>query len=118
MNINLNKYNIICIIMQFTIENNEELVNCVNKLDIENQNKFINKILVLGFTEYKKQFQEDLNIKTDLERLNDKYDKQYENIRLLITELKLENEKNNLILNKNNNKGNLGETLIYEFFKN
>lgn len=100
--------------MQFTIENNQELINYVQTLNKENHNIFINQILNLGFKQYKKN---NLNPKTDFELLTDKYDKQYETIKLLITELKLENDKNNLILNKNNNKGNIGENLIYDFFK-
>lgn len=103
--------------MQFTIENNHDLLKYLETLNKDNHNIFINEILNLGFKEYQQKKKMSINTKTDLELLNDKYDKQYENIKLLITELKLENEKNNLILNKNNNKGNTGENLIYEFFK-
>ena len=111
---------------------NTKIINQLNDIEsINSKNKFINELLELGFKQYEQYKQteeinneqykqtEEINneiIKKELMNLNNKYDNQYENIKLLINQIKLENEKNMLVLNKNNNKGCLGETLVYEFF--
>lgn len=103
--------------MEFNISNeNNDLLMHLDTLDINEKNIFINHLIKLGYQEYQKNQKKDTAITKELEILNIKYDKQYENIKLLINEIKLENEKNNLILNKNNNKGSIGENIIFEFF--
>jgi hypothetical protein len=104
--------------MQFTISNqNNDLIKHLSTLDANTRNDFINNILNLGFKEFSKLNKLNTsNYNNDFQILEKNINTQFDNIHLLINEIKLENKNNLLILNKNNNKGNLGEKMIYDFF--
>jgi hypothetical protein len=104
--------------MQFTITNqNNDLIKHLSTLDANTRNDFINNILNLGFKEFSKLNKLNTsNYNNDFQILEKNINTQFDNIHLLINEIKLENKNNLLILNKNNNKGNLGEKMIYDFF--
>lgn len=112
--------------MNFTINNNNQnLIQYLDKIDNNNHNSFINYILNLGFQEYIKLEKQSNNCNTFNINNSDTFNKnpeilntELDNIKLLINELKLEMKNNSLILNKNNNKGNIGENIIYDFFNN
>lgn len=112
--------------MNFTIsEKNQNIIQYLNKIDNNNQNNFINYILNLGFQEYikleklsNKHNTFDINNNNILKKNPEILNSELDNIKLLINELKLEMKNNSLILNKNNNKGNIGENIIYDFFNN
>lgn len=112
--------------MNFTIdESNTELLNYLNK--IEDKNLFINKILNIGFKNYQSTCSNSTSSVTEcrngtyLENNNlsvvNAFNEQFDNLKLLINEIKLEQQNNQLQLNTNNTKGNIGEQLIYDFFK-
>lgn len=118
-------------IYSIKIENPNIIASLQTLQSDDSENKFLNELLELGYNKYielqnltknnklliETNFINEKNIiHQELINLNTKYDNQYENIKLLINQIKLENEKNLLVLNKNNNKGCLGESLIYEFF--
>ena len=98
--------------MNFIIdESNTELLNyLVNIPDIE-KNDVINKILKLGFNEFNKK------IPSVPESIINIFDDKFDNLKLLINEIKLEQQNKILQLSTNNTKGIFGEQLIYEFFK-
>lgn len=94
--------------MQFSInESNTDLLNYLSNIEDNDKNDFINKILRLGF----KEFNNSLNINYSI------FDEKFDNLKLLINEIRLEQENKLLQLNTNNNKGTMGEQLISEFFK-
>lgn len=90
---------------------NNNLLEYLNKYSDNNKNDFINDILYLGFQEFKKQ-----HVDNNSSQLINIFDNKFENLKLLINEIKLEQQNSQLQLNTNNNKGYLGEQLIYEFF--
>lgn len=100
---------------------NQDIINHLNTIDENEHNNFINSLLTLGYKEYNKSNQTMLCKNNDLldnnllELENKLYNK-FDNLKLLINELKLEQQNNLLLLNKNTNKGNLGENIVYEFF--
>ncbi len=100
---------------------NQDIINHLNTIDKNEHNNFINSLLTLGYKEYNKSNQTMLCKNNDLldnnllELENKLYNK-FDNLKLLINELKLEQQNNLLLLNKNTNKGNLGENIVYEFF--
>lgn len=103
--------------MNFIInESNVELLNYLNTLSELEQNNFINQILKIGFQEFTKN-----KIQNHTHSIQDSFinifDDKLDNLKLLINEIKLEQQNNMLQLNTNNTKGALGEQLIYEFFK-
>lgn len=109
--------------MNFKIDqSNIELLNYLNTISEIEQNNFINQILYLGFKEFNKHnilnSNNTGNISTDLiSTVIHSFDDKFENIKLLINEIKLEQQNNSLQLISNNCKGTLGEQLIYNFFK-
>jgi len=103
--------------MNFIInESNVELLNYLNTLSELEQHNFINQILKIGFQEFNKN-----KIQNHTHSIQDSFinifDDKLDNLKLLINEIKLEQQNNMLQLNTNNTKGALGEQLIYEFFK-
>jgi hypothetical protein len=119
--------------MSFYISNqNIQLLEYLNNINKEEHNNFLNYILQLGFDQYNKiqslnkiksnnfkvnNYNSNLESSLD-DKLDNKLNDKFNNIYSLINEIKLENQNNLLILNKNNNKGNIGENIIYEFFNN
>lgn len=102
--------------MQFILTN-QDIINHLNTIDKNEHNNFINYLLTLGYTEYNKSNKINNTIlDNNLIELENKLDNKFDNLKLLINEIKLENQNNLLVLNKNNNKGNIGESLIYDFF--
>lgn len=100
--------------MNITIDiRNTELLNYLNTISIEEQNTFINKILNIGFTKYKT----NNYLIPDDNHVISIVNEQFDHLKLLINEIKLENDNQKLILNSNNNKGMAGEELIYNYFK-
>jgi hypothetical protein len=98
--------------MNFIInESNAELLNYLDTISEIEQNTFVNKILKLGFDEFNKK------IPSVQESIINVFDDRLDNLKLLINEIKLEQQNKMLQLNTNNTKGALGEQLIYEFFK-
>lgn len=100
---------------------NNDLSEYLNNISNDNKNDFINEILHLGFQEFKKKSSNliNTNVNTNLinildNQLNNKFD----NLKLLINEIRLEQQNTQLQLNTNNNKGCIGEQLIYNFFHN
>ena len=106
--------------MEFIITN-QDIINYLNTIDKNEHNNFINHLLILGYKEYNKTNQSML-IRSNsiwdnnLIELENKLDNKFDNLKLLINELKMEQQNNLLLLNKNTNKGNLGENIVYEFF--
>ncbi len=102
--------------MQFILTN-QDIINHLNTIDKNEHNNFINYLLTLGYTEYNKSNKiYNTILDNNLIELENKLDNKFDNLKLLINEIKLENQNNLLVLNKNNNKGNIGESLIYDFF--
>ncbi len=106
--------------MEFIITN-QDIINHLNTIDKNEHNNFINYLLTLGYKEYNKSNQSILNKSNslwnnNLLELETKLDNKFDNLKLLINELKMEQQNNLLFLNKNTNKGNLGENIVYEFF--
>lgn len=108
--------------MNFQIDqSNIELLNYLDNIPKIEQNIFLNKMLNLGFKEFNKQNISNFNTITNdnnlISTVINSFDNKFENIKLLINEIKLEQQNNSLQLTSNNCKGNLGEQLIYDFFK-
>lgn len=98
--------------MNFIInESNQELLNYLNNIPNTKHNDFINQILKLGFNEFNKT--QTTNIQNSIINV---FDDKFNNLKLLINELRLEHQNTQLQLNTNNNKGCIGEQLIYDFF--
>ena len=99
--------------MNFVInESNVDLLNYLDTISEIEQNNFINQILKLGFQEFNKH-----NTNAIQDSVINLFDDKLDNLKLLINEIKLEQQNKMLQLNTNNTKGALGEQLIYEFFK-
>ena len=99
--------------MNFTInESNSNLLNYLKDIPESDHNNIINEILNVGF----KYYNEDKS-NTSLTTMSAIFDDKFDNLKLLINEIKLEQNNSLLQLNTNNNKGCQGEQLIYEFFK-
>lgn len=99
--------------MNFVInESNVDLLNYLDTISEIEQNNFINQILKLGFQEFNKH-----NANVIQNSVINLFDDKLDNLKLLINEIKLEQQNKMLQLNTNNTKGALGEQLIYEFFK-
>jgi hypothetical protein len=99
--------------MNFTInESNSNLLNYLKDIPESDHNNIINEILNVGF----KYYNEDKS-NTSLTTMSAIFDDKFNNLKLLINEIKLEQNNSLLQLNTNNNKGMAGEQLIYEFFK-
>ena len=98
--------------MNFNIDSsNIEILNYLTQLSSNEHSTFINQILKLGFNEF-------LNKPKSENSLITLVDEKLTNLKLLINEIKLEQQKNILQLTTNNHKGIRGEQLIYNFFKN
>lgn len=98
--------------MNFIInDSNTELLNYLVNIPETEKNTFINQILKLGFDEFNKK------IPSIQESIINVFDDKFDNLKLLINEIKLEHQNKTLQLNTNNTKGVLGEQLIYDFFK-
>jgi len=98
--------------MNFIInDSNTELLNYLVNIPETEKNTFINQILKLGFDEFNKK------IPSIQESIINVFDDKFDNLKLLINEIKLEQQNKTLQLNTNNTKGVLGEQLIYDFFK-
>jgi len=98
--------------MNFIInDSNAELLNYLVNIPEMEKNTFINQILKLGFDEFNKK------IPSIQESIINVFDDKFDNLKLLINEIKLEHQNKTLQLNTNNTKGVLGEQLIYDFFK-
>lgn len=99
--------------MDFTInDSNSNLLNYLKDIPESDHNNIINEILNVGF----KYYNEDKS-NTSLTTMSAIFDDKFDNLKLLINEIKLEHNNSLLQLNTNNNKGMAGEQLIYEFFK-
>lgn len=99
--------------MNFTInDSNINLLNYLKDIPESDHNSVINEILNVGF----KYYNEDKS-NTSLTTISAIFDDKFDNLKLLINEIKLEQNNSLLQLNTNNNKGCQGEQLIYEFFK-
>lgn len=95
--------------MQINIEiDNLELKSYINE-NLKNKDneilEFINELLTLGFTQYIKQNNQSENLILDT-------------INYRMLDLKNEIQKNTLLLEKNTNKGNLGEKIIFNYLHN
>jgi hypothetical protein len=100
---------------------NQDIINHLNTIEKNEHNNFINSLLTLGYKEYNKSNQTILCknnalLDNNLIELENKLENKFDNLKLLINELKIEQQNNLLLLNKNTNKGNLGENIVYEFF--
>ena len=99
--------------MNFVInDSNVDLLNYLKSISELEQNNFINQILKLGFQEFNKN-----NTHSIQDSVINLFDDKLDNLKLLINEIKLEQQNKMLQLNTNNTKGALGEQLIYDFFK-
>lgn len=107
--------------MNFTINNsNTNLLNYLKELPESDHNNFINKILNIGFEKYiNSSVNNSANSTLQLfnEKFNERFNEKFDNLKLLINEIKLEQQNNILALNNNTYKGLSGEHLIYDFFK-
>jgi hypothetical protein len=93
-------------------ESNNNLLNYLKDIQESEHNTIINKILKIGFEKYIN----DINNNNSNSVFN-LFDEKFNNLKLLINEIKLEQQNNILVLNNNNYKGLSGEKLIYDFFK-
>lgn len=102
--------------MNFQIDqSNTKLLNYLTNISDIEQHNFINKILKLGFDEFINQ--KTNNTFNSNDQIINLFDNKFDNLKLLINEIKLEQENKNLQLTTNNCKGSIGEQLIFDFFK-
>lgn len=109
--------------MNYTISiQNNDLLGHLHTLENKDHNNFINHILNLGFNQYKKIENENIDnnnpINNKIDNLHSLFTELKLEQQLLFNELKLEQQNSVLFLNKNTNKGNLGENIVYTFFNN
>lgn len=109
--------------MNYTISiQNNDLLGHLHTLENKDHNNFINHILNLGFNQYKKIENENIDnnnpISNKIDNLHSLFTELKLEQQLLFNELKLEQQNSVLFLNKNTNKGNLGENIVYTFFNN
>lgn len=110
-------------LMNYTITiQNTNLLEHIQSLEEKNHNNFLNHILNLGFNQYKKLQNEKIDntnpISNKIDNLHSLFNELKLEQQILFNELKIEQQNNLLLLNKNTNKGNLGENIVYTFFSN
>jgi hypothetical protein len=76
-----------------------------NNIKNENINEFLNQLLTMGFNQFLKQNNKTDNILLDT-------------INYRMLDIKNEIQKNTLLLEKNTNKGNIGEKIIFTYLQN
>lgn len=112
--------------MNYTITiQNTNLLDHIQSLEENNYNNFLNHILNLGFAQYNALEKNDSNnsisnnpISNKIDNLHSLFTELKLEQQILFNELKIEQQNNLLLLNKNTNKGNLGENIVYTFFNN
>lgn len=113
-------------LMNYTITiQNTNLLDHIQSLEEKNHNNFLNHILNLGFAQYNALEKSDSNnsisnnpISNKIDNLHSLFTELKLEQQILFNELKIEQQNNLLLLNKNTNKGNLGENIVYTFFSN